>query len=143
MSPKSNSVLASVVTVTIVALLSSDHLASQRRAQVVVTRLFTGADGVSHAEQVPMKLELNPVLPGTDRSARIGVTAMQILRWPPGTVNQWHNASQTPGGHQYVLTLSGRGEVELTDGTKILLEPGRVLLAEDMTGKGHITRTLG
>jgi quercetin dioxygenase-like cupin family protein len=44
---------------------------------------------------------------------------------------------------QYVITLSGRGEVELIDGTKIELGPGSVDLAEDLTGKGHITRVIG
>lgn len=44
---------------------------------------------------------------------------------------------------QYVVTLSGRGEVELADGKKIPLEPGHILLAEDLTGKGHISRGLG
>jgi hypothetical protein len=58
-------------------------------------------------------------------------------------VNDWHNASQTPGWHQYVMTLSGRGEIELSDGKKISLERGRLVLAEDMTGKGHITRAVG
>jgi hypothetical protein len=42
-----------------------------------------------------------------------------------------------------VITLSGRGEVELVDGTKIELGPGSIDLAEDLTGKGHITRVIG
>jgi hypothetical protein len=124
-------------------LFEAPRLASQPRAPVTLTRLFTGTDGLTHAEQIPMRLELNPAFPGTERSDRIDVRAMQILRWPAGTVNEWHNASQTPGGHQYVMTLSGRGEVELSDGTRIALVRGQVLLAEDLTGKGHITRTVG
>ena len=42
-----------------------------------------------------------------------------------------------------MITLSGKGEVELADGKKISLEPGRLLLGEDLTGKGHLTRTAG
>ena len=42
-----------------------------------------------------------------------------------------------------MITLSGQGEVELAGGKKIHLGPGNIQLAEDMTGKGHITRTLG
>jgi hypothetical protein len=108
-----------------------------------VTRLFTGADGQTHAEQLDLKLTPSALLDGTERSDRIKMTALQIVRWPPGHVNDWHNASETPGGHQYVVTISGRGEVEVTGGQKVLLEPGRILLGEDLTGKGHITRTVG
>jgi hypothetical protein len=118
-------------------------LTGQQRPPVMVTRLYTGPDGLTHAEQVTMKLGLNPAPAGTERSDRINVNGLQILRWPPGTVNGWHNASQTPGGHQYVRTLSGRGEIELSDGKKISVEQGRLVLGEDMTGKGHITRAVG
>jgi hypothetical protein len=119
------------------------RITAQRRAPVTVTRLFTGPDGQTHAEQVDMKLTPPAVPDGTERSDRVTVTALQIVRWPPGHVNDWHNASETPGGHQYVFTISGRGEVEVAGGQKLLLEPGRILLGEDLTGKGHITRTLG
>jgi hypothetical protein len=118
-------------------------LTGQQRAPVMMTRLYTGPDGLTHAEQVTIKLRLNPAPAGSERSDRINVNALHILRWPPGTVNDWHNASQTPGGHQYVMTLSGRGEIELSDGKKGSLEQGRLVLAEDMTGKGHITRAVG
>jgi hypothetical protein len=42
-----------------------------------------------------------------------------------------------------VITLSGYGEVEVAGGKKIHLEPGHIDLVEDLTGKGHITRTTG
>lgn len=122
---------------------ATHHVAAQRRAPVTVTRLFTGSDGQTHAEQIEMKLTPPALHDGTERSERINVNALQIVRWPPGHVNDWHNASETPGGHQYVVTISGRGEVEIAGGAKVRLEPGRVLLGEDLTGKGHITRTLG
>lgn len=51
----------------------------------------------------------------------------------------WHPAPQ----RQYVITLSGRGEIELTGGQKIPLGPGHILLAEDVSGKGHISRAIG
>jgi len=121
----------------------SVHVAAQRRAPMTLTRLFTGTDGHTHAEQIEMKLTPSALLDGTERSERVKVSALQIVRWPPGHVNDWHNASETPGGHQYVITISGRGEVEVAAGQKVRLEPGRVLLGEDLTGKGHITRTLG
>ena len=56
-----------------------------------------------------------------------------------GSVQDWHTAPQ----RQYVITLSGRGEIEVAGGKKIALEPGHIELAEDLTGKGHITRAIG
>ena len=41
---------------------------------------------------------------------------------------------------QYVIIISGRGEVDVVGGERVQLAPGRVLLAEDVTGKGHTTR---
>ena len=62
-----------------------------------------------------------------------------LNRAPPGRVADWHTAPR----RQYVITLSGHGQVELIDGTKIDLGPGSIDLAEDLTGKGHITRVIG
>ena len=39
-----------------------------------------------------------------------------------------------------MVTLSGESEVELEDGKKIRFGPGNILLAEDTTGRGHISR---
>jgi hypothetical protein len=42
-----------------------------------------------------------------------------------------------------VVTLAGESEIELGDGTKIRLHPGHILLAEDTSGQGHISRAIG
>jgi len=39
--------------------------------------------------------------------------------------------------------LDGPVEVEIGDGTKVRLHPGHILLAEDTTGQGHISRSVG
>jgi hypothetical protein len=41
------------------------------------------------------------------------------------------------------VTLSGESEVELEGGKKLRLGPGHILLAEDTTGQGHISRAVG
>jgi quercetin dioxygenase-like cupin family protein len=63
----------------------------------------------------------------------------EIHRAPPGRVADWHTAPR----RQYVVTISGHGEIELMGGKKIEAGPGSIELAEDLTGKGHITRTVG
>ena len=80
-----------------------------------------------------------PRLEHYERSETAKVSGSVFQRWSPGYENDWHPASH----RQYLIVLSGRGEIEISNGQKIPLEPGRILLAEDVTGKGHITRTVG
>jgi hypothetical protein len=114
-----------------------DIAAAQKRTPISVTRIFTGADGQTHAEEIDVKL-----LPGGtsgELSEMLKATGLQFRRTPPNYFVDWHPAPQ----RQYVITLSGRGEIELVGGKKIPLGPGHILLAEDVTGKGHISRGVG
>lgn len=116
---------------------SHDIVSAQRRTPIAVTRIYTGPDGQTHAEEVTVKM-----LPGGtsgELSEMLKVTGLQFRRTPPNYFVDWHPAPQ----RQYVITLSGRGEIELVGGQKIPLGPGHILLAEDVTGKGHISRGVG
>jgi len=42
-----------------------------------------------------------------------------------------------------VVNLAGVAECETADGSKRRLYPGDVLVAEDVTGHGHIARSIG
>lgn len=117
---------------------TDDAVAAQQRKHVVTTRIFTGRDGLTHAEEVDIKLRPGGANLG-ELSESVKVSGLEFRRTPPNYFNDWHRAPR----RQYVVTLSGRGEVELADGKKIPLEPGHILLAEDLTGKGHISRGLG
>jgi hypothetical protein len=111
------------------------------RTPITLTRIYTGADGKTHSETVDIALS-----PTAGRFARwvedsesSTVSHSHFARFAPGFVQDWHPAPQ----RRYVITLTGRGEIELAGGEKILLQPGRVLQAEDVTGQGHILRTVG
>ena len=123
----------------LVLMWSAHHLAAQRGMSVTMTRLYTGSDGQAHAEATEVKLAPSTRRPGLDESAPLKVSGAQFIRWPAGYVWEWH----TPTQRQYVITVSGRGEVEIAGGQKIPLNPGQIVLAEDMTGKGHTTRSIG
>ena len=43
---------------------------------------------------------------------------------------------------QYIINLDAAVELETGDGTKRVIGPGEVLLAEDTTGRGHISRAV-
>jgi quercetin dioxygenase-like cupin family protein len=66
-------------------------------------------------------------------------TGVRFRRQAPNYFEDWHTAPRK----QYVITLSGQGEIEVAGGKKIPLGPGHILLVEDLTGKGHISRGVG
>jgi quercetin dioxygenase-like cupin family protein len=106
-----------------------------------ILRIYSGDDGQSHIEEV--SLEMQPFVDtegaygeGTPLQHTAGVT---FRLSPPGYVLSWHCAPR----RQYTITLAGEAEVEVGDGTIKRIGPGDVLLAEDLTGQGHITRVVG
>jgi len=119
------------------ARMDQDVVIAQKRTPIVVTRIYTGPDGRTHAEQVDVKLA--PGGGSGELSEMARVTGLQFRRQAPNYFQDWHPAPR----RQYVITVSGRGEIELDGGKKIPLGPGHILLAEDVTGKGHISRGVG
>ena len=117
--------------------LASVPLLAQSPSPVKVTRLFTGPDGKSHVEEyeVPLKSQGR----GTELSGTVGVESLQFRRTNKDYDLDWHPAPR----RQFVVTLSGESEIELEGGRKLRLGPGHILLAEDTTGQGHISRAVG
>lgn len=106
--------------------------AQTARKPIMMTRIYTGADGLSHAEEVEMKLNGNA-------TEMMKATGVEFSRRAPNNSNDWHVGPR----RQFVITLSGRGEIEVAGGKKVAVGPGQINLIEDTTGKGHITRNLG
>lgn len=113
---------------------------AQEHAPVTFTRLYTGADGMSHFERVNLKFAPVPGAPKTiEQSEPWPVAKTYIVRVDAGMFEDWHNADVP----RYVITVSGNAEIEISSGEKFVVQPGEVLLAEDLTGKGHRFRVLG
>jgi|SRR6266853_1259488 len=125
-----------VILVGLALVPSASQVAAQKRPTTTITRLYTGADGQSHAEDTEVAWRPATLHAALNESPSVKVTGAQFLRWPRGFVWAGHPASK----RQYVIIVSGRGEVDVVGGRKVQLSPGRVLLAEDVTGKGHTTR---
>jgi quercetin dioxygenase-like cupin family protein len=113
-----------------------DVVVAQTHKPFMMTRLYTGPDGQTHAEEIEAKFTAGG---NNEVFKMMPVTGAELHRGTAGTVLDWH-----PGPRrQYVITLSGRGELEVAGGKRIPVEPGHIELIEDTTGKGHITRVLG
>jgi quercetin dioxygenase-like cupin family protein len=106
-----------------------------------IFRVYTGADGQSHLSEEPLTLQPFVDSEGAygEGTPLQGATGITFRLAPPGYVLSWHCAPR----RQYTITLSGTAEVEVGDGTVARVGPGDVLLAEDLTGQGHITRVVG
>lgn len=96
-----------------------------------IVRVYSGGDGESHLE------DLTP-----DQLAEfvnnVGEGDFNLTRRAGDYFSDYHTAPR----HQYVVNLVGVSEIEVADGTKRQLGPGDVLIAEDLTGHGHIYRGL-
>jgi len=103
--------------------------------------VYSGANGQSRIVEMPLVMA-----PFVDTEGAHGEgTSMQsatgiVFRVsPPGYVLDWHCAPR----RQYSISLSGVAEIEVGDGTVARIGPGDVVLAEDLSGQGHITRVVG
>ena len=106
-----------------------------------IWRVYSGPNGQSRIVEMPLVMkpfvdtegahgEGTPVQPAAGIVFRVS---------PPGYVLDWHCAPR----RQYSISLSGSAEIEVGDGTVARIGPGDVVLAEDLTGQGHITRVVG
>lgn len=101
-----------------------------------VVRIFTGSDQQSHFENIELKFSGDPTLLTTEPQAAKTIVFRSA---PPGTVLDWHPAPR----RQYVITISGGWDIVCGDGTTRRFRPGDVMLADDLTGQGHIARVVG
>ncbi len=108
-----------------------DVASAQTRKPIMMTRIYTGADGMSHSEQIEMKLTPN----GT---SAMKATDVEFSSRPAAPAGDWHTGPR----RQFVITLSGRAELEVAGGKKVPIGPGNINLIEDTTGKGHITHNI-
>lgn len=100
------------------------------------TRLFTGTDQKSHFEDLEMllsKIEIGKI------SDAIAVEKIMFGEIEDVQEISWHN----PPCRQYVIMLEGGMEIETGHGIRRIFNSGDILLAEDTTGQGHITRAVG
>ena len=92
-----------------------------------------GHDGQTHFENLP--------LPAEERhNFALQAGANLVFRcFPADYFSDWHTAPR----RQYIFILAGQMEIGIGDGTTRRFGPGDVVLADDLTGQGHTTRSVG
>jgi hypothetical protein len=113
----------------------NDLVAQQRITSHTVTSMYSGSDGLTHLRDKTV------TFPQLEKAHAVQISRISPNSDPKsGGYTNWHNAPH----RRYVVVLKGRFEVEVENGGKTKsFGPGDVLLAEDLTGKGHLTRAVG
>lgn len=100
-----------------------------------ITRLYTGDDGISHFEDVDVDLE------------DYGEMGQMSGLWRgPGVIFRQVDGDYDLDFHvaprrQLVVNLTGAVEIDTGQEARIF-DAGSIMLAEDTTGKGHISRNV-
>ena len=58
--------------------------------------------------------------------------------WFANEIDAWQIGPHTAPRKQFVVTLSGKLKFTTSDDRSFIIEPGIILLAEDVEGEGHI-----
>jgi len=108
--------------------------------RLVCLRIYADANGETHMEDLDIALSEailfkdNPPLRLSETRAASGI---HFCRVPSGMGEvSWHN----PPRPMLVIWLTGEVEFETSDGDIRRLAAGSAVLAEDTTGRGHISR---
>lgn len=100
-----------------------------------VTRLFSGSDAESHFEdiEIPFSEKMGSSLLTEPMAAK----EVFFIESSGEHTSGWHRAPC----RQMIVITSGELEIETGDGAIRRFGPDDILIAEDTTGRGHLSRT--
>jgi len=94
----------------------------------MMQRVYTGTDGLSHVESIPLNAQ----------SVLEKVTGARVNVAQPGNFSDYHVGPE----RRYIINLTGGGQLQLAEG-KVDLPAGSIEYIDDLTGKGHTTANAG
>jgi hypothetical protein len=98
--------------------------------------LYTGPDGLSYFKDVEVPLASRGA--GTELSELFPANAMVMRRNTADYQLDYHVAPRK----QFIVNLTGTVEIVASGGETRQFGPGSIMLADDTTGKGHISKAL-
>jgi hypothetical protein len=106
------------------------------------TRIYCDAAGESHFEDVYVEVapvDFAPPAPPLNLAAPLEAKRAVFCEFPAEWFGDWHPAPR----RQFYFQMSGELEVRVGDGEIRKFSAGSLILLEDTSGKGHLTRVAG
>jgi len=103
---------------------------------MLITRVYSDKNGESHFEEIEIELKSGGEI---GRLSDNYLVKNIIFRENDSDYDyDWHTAPK----RQYIILLDGGIELEVSDGEKRIFRGGDVILVEDVSGKGHRTKSI-
>ncbi len=112
------------------------------QGNVKYTRLYADDHGISHFQGLEFDLseaDIAPPAAPLNVSSLFAAAQCLFASVPQNRDGGWHPAPR----RQFWLQLAGELEIEAGDGERRRFRPGSIVLLEDVSGKGHVTRVVG
>jgi len=100
-----------------------------------IARIWTDDQGESHYQDI--SVEFTAAGPLGRTADPIPVASVIFRENEPGYDYDWHVSPR----RQYIVMLAGLVEIQTSDGEARTFGPGEIVLVEDLTGKGHKSRS--
>ena len=101
-----------------------------------IHHLYADASGVSHFGDID--IEWAHDLPGGKLSERLPATGVIFRETSSDYDLDWHPAPR----RQYIVNLDAGVQITASDGETRIIGAGEVILVEDTTGKGHLSKAV-
>src|SRR6188508_956389 len=101
-----------------------------------IHNLYEDADGESHWRDV--EVEWAEETRGSRLSRRFPASGIIFREVPPTYDLDWHPAPR----RQYIINLDNGVQITASDGETRVIGAGEILLVEDTTGKGHLSKAI-
>jgi len=107
-----------------------------------LTRIYSDSTGASHFSDMEIPFELQDYAPPAPPISVTDIFESRgwvVISSPVGWHGDWHPVPR----RQYMICLAGSLEVQVSDGEIRRFGPGSVLLVEDTSGEGHMSKVIG
>ncbi len=113
-----------------------NYLAREDSKSHKIYEIYTGDNNKSYFKEIFIKPSIKHPL-GL-YSEKFKVSGLIFREFQPNMIFNWHNAPE----EQYIIYLEGNVLVQASCGETKIFKAGDILLAKDLSGDGHITKTL-
>ena len=101
-----------------------------------VHNLYCDANGQSHFRDI--EIEWSEEGPAGKLSKRLPATGIIFREVQPSYDLDWHPAPR----RQYIINLDAGVQITASDGEARIIKAGEVILVEDTSGKGHLSKAV-